>query len=83
MRTGEGAYAASLDADSVDDHGHLREGAFYAWDRAQLQAALGDQDAAWAAEVFAVTVSGTFEEGASTLQRLDRSRRPRAAGPGP
>ena len=70
MRTGEGAFAASLDADSLDDHGHLREGAYYAWDRAQLQAALGDQDAAWAAEMFAVTAAGTFEDGASTLQRL-------------
>ena len=70
MRTGEGAFAASLDADSVDDHGHLREGAYYAWDRDQLRAALGDEDAGWAAEVFAVTAAGTFEEGASTLQRL-------------
>jgi len=70
MRTAEGAFAASLDADSVDDHGHLREGAFYAWDRDQLQRALGDGDAGWAAEVFAVTAAGTFEEGASTLQRL-------------
>ena len=29
---------------------------------------LGDEDAAWAAEVFAVTATGTFEHGASTLQ---------------
>ena len=83
MRTGEGAYAASLDADSLDDHGHLREGAFYAWDRAQLQAALGDQDAAWAAEVFAVTVSRNLRGGGLDAAAADRSRRPRAAGPGP
>ena len=68
MRTEQGAFAASLDADSKDDHGELREGAYYVWDRDQLQAALGNQDATWAAETFAVTATGTFEHGASTLQ---------------
>jgi len=68
MRTEQGAFAASLDADSKDDHGELREGAYYVWDRDQLQAALGKQDATWAAETFAVTATGTFEHGASTLQ---------------
>ncbi len=71
MRTEQGAFAASLDADSLDDHGHLHEGAFYAWDRDQLVAALGADDGAWAAEVFSVTTTGSFEHGASTLQRLD------------
>ncbi|HEY6685723.1 MAG TPA: thioredoxin domain-containing protein [Propionibacteriaceae bacterium] len=70
MRTEQGAFAASLDADSEDDHGELREGAYYVWNRDQLQAALGQQDAAWAAEVFSVTPGGTFEHGASTLQLL-------------
>ena len=32
LRTPEGGFAASLDADSLDDHGHSAEGAFYAWD---------------------------------------------------
>jgi hypothetical protein len=68
MRTERGAFAASLDADSKDDHGELREGAYYVWDRDQLQDALGNQDATWAAETFAVTAKGTFEHGASTLQ---------------
>jgi uncharacterized protein YyaL (SSP411 family) len=68
MRTPEGAFAASLDADSLDDQGRLREGAFYAWDQAQLRAALGDSDGAWAALVFGVTATGTFENGMSTLQ---------------
>ena len=31
MRTAQGAFAASLDADSKDDHGELREGAYYVW----------------------------------------------------
>ena len=70
MRTEQGAFAASLDADSEDDHGELREGAYYVWNRDQLRAALGQEDAAWAAEVFSVTPDGTFEHGASTLQLL-------------
>ena len=69
MRTAEGAFAASLDADSLDDHGRLREGAYYAWTPGELADALGDEDAAWAAETFGVTAGGTFEDGASTLQR--------------
>jgi uncharacterized protein len=68
MRTAQGAFAASLDADSKDDHGELREGAYYVWNRDQLLVALGEEDAAWAAELFTVTQEGTFEHGASTLQ---------------
>jgi uncharacterized protein YyaL (SSP411 family) len=70
MRTEQGAFAASLDADSEDDHGELREGAYYVWNRDQLRAVLGEEDAVWAAEVFSVIPSGTFEHGASTLQLL-------------
>ena len=68
MRTDQGAFASSLDADSKDDHGELREGAYYVWNRDQLRVALGEEDAGWAAEVFSVTPAGTFEHGASTLQ---------------
>jgi uncharacterized protein len=70
MRTDQGAFAASLDADSKNDHGQLREGAYYVWNRDQLRAALGEEEAAWAAQVFSVTPQGTFEHGASTLQLL-------------
>ncbi|HLL63608.1 MAG TPA: thioredoxin domain-containing protein [Propionibacteriaceae bacterium] len=70
MRTEEGAFAASLDADSLDPHAHLHEGAYYVWTPAQLVAVLGEDDGAWAAEVFRVTPDGTFEAGASTLQLL-------------
>ncbi len=68
MRTSEGGFASSLDADSLDDHGHATEGAFYAWDPAQLVHVLGEDDGAWASEVFSVTAAGTFEHGRSTLQ---------------
>ena len=43
MRTEQGGFAASLDADSVDDHGSLREGAFYVWNLDQLAAVLGSR----------------------------------------
>jgi uncharacterized protein YyaL (SSP411 family) len=68
LLTPEGGFAASLDADSLDDHGHSAEGAFYAWDPAQLVEVLGAEDGAWASEVFGVTRVGTFEHGRSTLQ---------------
>ena len=69
LRTPQGAFASSLDADSLDPSGHLHEGAFYAWTPAELVEVLGPEDGAWAARVFSVTEAGTFEHGASTLQR--------------
>ena len=64
LRTAEGGFAASLDADSDGE-----EGAYYAWTPAELRVVLGDEDAAFAAEVFGVTQAGTFEDGESVLQR--------------
>jgi uncharacterized protein len=64
LRTPEGGFAASLDADSEGG-----EGAFYVWTPAQFGEALGGQDAAFAADVFGVTERGTFEHGSSVLQR--------------
>ncbi|WP_232549629.1 thioredoxin domain-containing protein [Propioniciclava soli] len=63
-----GAFAASLDADSADIRGMAHEGIYYAWNPELLADALGEEDAAWAAEVFHVTAGGTFEHGLSTLQ---------------
>jgi hypothetical protein len=79
LRTPEGGFASSLDADSLDvetsDTGHAPgraaaplEGAFYVWDRDGLVATLGAEDAAWAAMTWGVTARGTFERGASVLQ---------------
>ena len=64
LRTAEGGFASSLDADSEG-----REGAFYAWSPAQLRDVLGDDDGTWAAGVLGVTDEGTFEHGTSVLQR--------------
>jgi hypothetical protein len=62
---GAGGFASSLDADTDGV-----EGKFYAWDADQLEAVLGQEDAAWAARVFTVTAEGTFEHGLSVLQLL-------------
>jgi uncharacterized protein len=64
LRTPDGGFAASLDADSEGE-----EGKFYVWRPAELNAVLGPDDGEFAARVFGVTETGTFERGASVLQR--------------
>ncbi len=63
LRTPEGGFASSLDADSEG-----REGAAYVWTSRQLTQVLGPDDAAWVARLCDVTAGGTFERGASVLQ---------------
>ncbi|WP_229399700.1 thioredoxin domain-containing protein [Micromonospora okii] len=53
-RPGEG-FASALDADTEGV-----EGLTYAWTPAQLVEVLGESDGRWAADLFAVTESGTF-----------------------
>ncbi|HVF06225.1 MAG TPA: thioredoxin domain-containing protein [Frankiaceae bacterium] len=62
LRTPEGGFASALDADSEGE-----EGRYYVWTPGELAKVLGD-DGAWAAEVWGVTESGTFEHGSSVLQ---------------
>ena len=64
MRTADGGLAASLDADSEGE-----EGRYYVWRPAELTAVLGPEDGEFAARAFGVTRAGTFERGASVLQR--------------
>jgi uncharacterized protein len=64
LRTAEGGLSASLDADSDG-----AEGVFYVWTPSQLNEILGEEDGAFAARVFDVTETGTFEHGTSVLQR--------------
>jgi hypothetical protein len=63
LRTPEGGFASSLDADTDGV-----EGATYVWTRPQLQEVLGPQDGPRAADLLVVTEHGTFEHGTSTLQ---------------
>ncbi|MFP5023064.1 thioredoxin domain-containing protein [Pseudonocardia phyllosphaerae] len=63
LRTPEGGLASALDADTDGV-----EGLTYVWTPDQLRAVLGEDDGTWAAELLCVTDSGTFEDGASTLQ---------------
>jgi uncharacterized protein YyaL (SSP411 family) len=66
LGTPQGAFAASLDADTEGE-----EGLTYVWTPDQLVEVLGPEDGAWAAEVFAVTPEGSFEHGRSTLRLLE------------
>ena len=65
LGTPEGGFASALDADTDGV-----EGLTYVWTPDQLIEVLGSDDGRWAAEQFEVTDRGTFEHGASTLQRL-------------
>ncbi|MDN5765731.1 MAG: thioredoxin domain-containing protein [Humibacillus sp.] len=65
LRTDEGGFASSLDADTDGV-----EGLTYAWTPDELRAVLGEPEGARAAELFTVTDAGTFEHGSSTLQLL-------------
>jgi hypothetical protein len=73
MTTPEGAFAASLDADSEGE-----EGKFYVWSLAEIEQALGP-DAADFAVQYDVTAAGNFE-GHNILNRLNHL--PRSIGEG-
>jgi uncharacterized protein YyaL (SSP411 family) len=64
MTTPEGAFCASLDADSEGE-----EGKFYVWSLAQIEQILGKEDAAYFAQHYDVTGQGNFE-GHNILNRL-------------
>ncbi len=59
----EGAFLSSLDADTDGV-----EGATYVWTPGQLREVLGDDDGAFAADLFTVTDQGSFEHGTSVLR---------------
>ncbi len=64
MTTPEGAFCASLDADSEGE-----EGKFYVWSLDEVTSALGSDDAAFFAAHYDVTAEGNFE-GHNILNRL-------------
>jgi uncharacterized protein YyaL (SSP411 family) len=65
MSTPDGAFCASLDADSEGE-----EGKFYVWSRAEIDAVLGPQDGGYFADCYDVTPKGNFE-GHNILNRLN------------
>jgi uncharacterized protein YyaL (SSP411 family) len=65
LATAEGGFASSLDADAAGV-----EGSSYVWTPAQLRDVLGDEDGAFAADLFGVTARGTFEHGSSVLRMM-------------
>ena len=69
MTTGEGAFCASLDADSEGE-----EGKFYVWSEGEIVSVLGAEDAAFFARHYDVTPEGNFE-GHTILNRLTRVAR--------
>ncbi len=62
LATPAGGLASALDADTDGV-----EGLTYAWTPAQLVEALGEEDGNWAADLFRVTSTGSFEHGTSVL----------------
>jgi uncharacterized protein YyaL (SSP411 family) len=66
MTTADGAFSASLDADSEGE-----EGKFYVWSKAEIETVLGQDDADFFAQHYDVTDEGNFE-GHTILNRLAR-----------
>ena len=62
LGTPAGGLASALDADTDGV-----EGLTYAWTPAQLIDVLGTDDGGWAADLFRVTTTGSFEHGSSVL----------------
>ncbi|HSV23137.1 MAG TPA: thioredoxin domain-containing protein [Xanthobacteraceae bacterium] len=71
MSTQEGAFCASLDADSEG-----QEGKFYVWARSEMEDILGPNDAEYFAHYYDVTLDGNFE-GKNILNRLKELGRDR------
>lgn len=56
MKNEIGLFYSATDADSEG-----REGRFFVWDEAELRQVLGQEEGAWACELFGVTPNGNFE----------------------
>src|SRR5262249_25973389 len=64
MTTSDGAFSASLDADSEGE-----EGKFYVWSLGEIEGELGTDDAQFFASQYDITLQGNFE-GHNILNRL-------------
>ena len=61
MRSPEGAFYSSLDADSVDDFGRLEEGAFYVWQPKEVKALLTPEEFIVVSRCFGFDRAANFE----------------------
>jgi len=66
MATPEGAFCASLDADSEG-----QEGKFYVWSRTEIDAVLGPHDGEYFSNCYDITPNGNFE-GSNIINKLNR-----------
>lgn len=67
----DGSFYTSLDADSLDSNGHKHEGAFYVWQKKELEEILGD-DFQDFASVFHIDDFGHWENGNFVLIRTEK-----------
>ncbi|MFD2601843.1 thioredoxin domain-containing protein [Flavobacterium suzhouense] len=65
-----GGFYSALDADSLNDKGHLEEGAFYVWQKQELKDVLKD-DFELFAKIFNINEFGYWEEGNFVLIQND------------
>ena len=63
-----GAFYSSLDADSLDEHGELEEGAFYVWKKEELEVLLG-ADLELFTDYYNINAKGLWEKGKYVLVR--------------
>lgn len=62
MRDKNGAFYSSLDADSMDEHGHSEEGAFYVWQPDEVKNLLTTGEFAVASSCFGFDRAANFED---------------------
>ena len=68
MLDSRGAIYSSLDADSLDAHGHSEEGAFYVWQPAEVKALLTPEEFVVAARCFGFDRAANFTDTHSETQ---------------
>lgn len=62
MLSPQGAFYSSLDADSLDSHGHAEEGAFYTWHVDEVKTLLTPEEFAVASSCFGFDLAPNFED---------------------
>lgn len=62
MRSPQGAFYSSLDADSQDAHGHSEEGAFYVWQLSEVKALLTPEEFVVASRCYGFDRAPNFED---------------------